>query len=64
VILMGSSMSLQAEHHLRLAEICRKTGAVVSAAGRNEERRPIRPEETTYITLVNDGFLACRAGGL
>ena len=64
VILMGSSMSLQAEHHLRLAEICRQTGAVVSADGRNEERRPIRQEESTYITLANDGFLVCRAGEL
>ena len=64
VILMGSSMSLQAEHHLRLAEICRKTGAAVSVTGRNEERQPIRHEESTYITLVNDGFLACTADEL
>lgn len=64
VILMGSSMSLQAEHHLRLAEICRQTAAVVSPAGRNEERPPIRQEESTYITLVNDGFFVCRTGEL
>lgn len=64
LLLMGSSMSLQAEHHLRLAEICRKTEAVVSRTGRNEERQPIRHTESTYITLINDGFFVCRADEL
>ena len=64
VILMGSSMSLQAEHHLRMTEICRKTGAVVSETGRNEKHQPIRHEESTYITLANDGFLLCIADEL
>ena len=61
VFILGSSMSLQDAHHLHITEICRKTTALVDASGKDEAHAPIHHDEKSYITLVNNGILTCRA---